>query len=311
RSVWPRIVHGNGAMDTMPLAFKLQPDAFLHRGGAILLDIDVVGKFGDLPGTRKRAPRAKQTNSKRENRDARQSPHRLELHRHRFPVGSCSFEVLPLLEAEHASQNIGRKRLNTAVEVADHGVVVTARVLNRIFRLIQRTLQLRKLLGSTKLWVSFRNSKQRLQRTGELIFGSRLVSRCSRLHRHGTIFGDVFKCALFVRSVSFYGFDEVGNQVVPALELHLDIAPGTVSAGAQLHQAVVHSDQHERDDNQNSEKDQKSHGCSPRAESGLQGDGSTPCLQVQSERKITISYARIQVMTSTKIASCIQSTKRF
>ena len=71
----------------------------------------------------------------------------LELHRHRFAVGGGHFEELPQLEAEHSGQNIGRKGLDLRVQVAHHRVVVAARVLDRVFRLAERALQLGELLG--------------------------------------------------------------------------------------------------------------------------------------------------------------------
>ena len=42
---------------------------------------------------------------------------------------------------------------------------------------------------------------------------------------------------------------------MPPFELHIDIGPGRIAAHPQLHQAVVHPDQNDRDDNENDQED--------------------------------------------------------
>src|ERR1700722_8739175 len=71
----------------------------------------------------------------------------LELHGYWFAVGFAGLEELASLEVEHAGQNVGGEHLYFRVQIAHHGVVVTARVLDGVFRLAQRALQLRELLG--------------------------------------------------------------------------------------------------------------------------------------------------------------------
>src|ERR1051326_4595292 len=59
----------------------------------------------------------------------------------RFAFGLGRFKELFLLEAESAGQQVGRKSLDLRVQVADHSVVVAARILNGVFELIERILQ--------------------------------------------------------------------------------------------------------------------------------------------------------------------------
>ena len=54
---------------------------------------------------------------------------------------------------------------------------------------------------------------------------------------------------LFVGGVALHGFDQIRNQVVAAFELNVDVGPGRVGAHAQLHQAVVHRDQEDAQQN--------------------------------------------------------------
>src|SRR6266849_5251961 len=66
------------------------------------------------------------------------------------------FEELARLESQHVGKDIGRELLDLGVQVADHCVVVAARVLDGIFDLGQRVLQRRKALNGAELWICFR-----------------------------------------------------------------------------------------------------------------------------------------------------------
>ncbi len=86
---------------------------------------------------------------------------RLELH-----VGNGAFggigdlKELPLLEVEHPRNDVGRERLNFGVEVAHHGVVVTARILQRVFQLGERLLQRLELGVGLQVGIGFGNREQ-------------------------------------------------------------------------------------------------------------------------------------------------------
>ena len=52
--------------------------------------------------------------------------------------------------------------------------------------------------------------------------------------------------------ITFGGFDQVGNEVIPALELHVNLRVGVLVAVAQSDQPVVSADdehQHKKDRN--------------------------------------------------------------
>jgi hypothetical protein len=55
--------------------------------------------------------------------------------------------------------------------------------------------------------------------------------------------------AFFVGGVALHGFDQIWNQVVAAFELNIDVGPRRFRAHAQLHQAVVHRDQEDAQQN--------------------------------------------------------------
>ena len=89
--------------------------------------------------------------------------------------GGRDFEKFARFEAEHAGENIGGELLNLGVKVANHGVVIPAGVLDRIFDLRERVLQRSKAFNGAELRIGFGESEEALEGTGKLIFGDGLV----------------------------------------------------------------------------------------------------------------------------------------
>src|SRR4051812_27938290 len=85
----------------------------------------------------------------------RLASHILELHRYRLAVRCGHLEKLFLLEAEHSGENVRRKRLYFRIQIANDCVVVAPRILNGIFGLAERTLQLGELLRRFELRIVF------------------------------------------------------------------------------------------------------------------------------------------------------------
>ena len=42
--------------------------------------------------------------------------------------------------------------------------------------------------------------------------------------------------------IAFYRFDQIGNEIMPSLELYIDVCPGILRLNLQPHQAVVDAD---------------------------------------------------------------------
>src|SRR5579862_505199 len=83
-----------------------------------------------------------------------------ELHGHRIALrGLGNVEELPGLEVEHAGNDVRRERLDLGVEVANHRVVIAARVLDGVFQSAQRALQRLKLFGGAQLGISLGHSQ--------------------------------------------------------------------------------------------------------------------------------------------------------
>jgi hypothetical protein len=62
-----------------------------------------------------------------------------------------------------------------------------------------------------------------------------------------------------VCGIALYSFNQVGNQIVAALELNVDVRPGVVHLNLQPDQTVVHSDQDENDQNQSNQQHPADH----------------------------------------------------
>jgi hypothetical protein len=62
-----------------------------------------------------------------------------------------------------------------------------------------------------------------------------------------------------VLDVALGGLDQVGNQVVAALQLHVDLREGVLEAIAHRHQAVVDRDRPEHDHNDDDEENDSDH----------------------------------------------------
>src|SRR5713101_3223311 len=159
-------------------------------------------------------------------------------------------EVCPLDEAEEQRDLVGRKAVDRRVEIADDGVVVAARALDRFLELAQRGLQLEEALVRLEVGIRLGEREELAQRPRQLVLGLR--ARLRRLRRHGRAAGadDLVERGPLVRGVALDGLDQVGNQVRPALELDVDVRPRLLGPLAQADELVV------RDDNGDDETDE-------------------------------------------------------
>ena len=93
--------------------------------------------------------------------------------------------------------------------------------------------------------------EQLAQGTGELTLGGRRGGRGGRSDGGVAGLDDGVEGGLLVLGVTLDGLDQVGDQIVPALELHVDLRPGVLDLVAPADQAVVRRDQvddHQQDD---------------------------------------------------------------
>src|SRR3989442_6859946 len=176
--------------------------------------------------------------------------------------GAIELEVLALGEAEEQRDLVGREAVDGGVEIADDGVVVATRALNRLLDLAERALELAEALVRLQLRVRLGEREELTERAGQLVLGLR--ARLLRLGRDRRAAGanDLIERGPLVRGVAFDGLDQVGHQVGAAFELHVDVRPRFFGPLAQPDELVVRQD--DRDDE--ADEDEKKNDAAERHE---------------------------------------------
>lgn len=154
---------------------------------------------------------------------------RLELDLDILAFAFSGLEKVVLDERKHSSDQIGRKHLNLGVEIADIAVIEAAGGLDFIFSIRQFILQLSEVLAGFEFRIIFGNRKQRLERARKLVFGGFAFGDCrARFVVHGhsrsTRLGEFYERFTLMRHITFYRLHEIWDEVVAALELHVDVA---------------------------------------------------------------------------------------
>src|ERR1700693_1091698 len=101
-----------------------------------------------------------------------------EAHLGNLALGWCAdLEELARLEVEHARENIGRELRDFCIEVAHDGIVVAPGILEAVFDLTERGLELREAFTGAELRVGLGQSKHLAQRRAERALGPGLLRR--------------------------------------------------------------------------------------------------------------------------------------
>jgi len=97
-----------------------------------------------------------------------------------------------------------------------------------------------------------------------LLLGLRGLANPPRGHCVGARLARLLEHRLLVRRIALHGLDQVGDQVVASLELHVDAAPRLVDPIAAADHAVADEDvdQPREDDQRDYDDDHDSHVCS-------------------------------------------------
>lgn len=168
-------------------------------------------------------------------------------------------KALALLKLEDAGKDDGRERLDGVV-VAKHAVVVAlARVAHLVLGVFERGLELRKVGVRLKIGVSLGHSEELAQGAGQHVVGFHLGFGRGGAHGGVARVDHGGKRVLLVFSVALDGLDQVGDQVVAALQLRVDVLPGVINAIALGDHVVVdagdgadnHNDNNDTDDDGN------------------------------------------------------------
>src|SRR6266850_683258 len=170
-------------------------------------------------------------------------------------VGAVELEILALDEAEEQRDLVGREAVDRGVEIADDGVVVATRALDRLLELAERGLELAKALVRLEVGIRLGEREELPQGARQLVL--RLGARLGRLRRHGRAAGadDLVERRPLVGGVALHGLDQVGHQIGAALELDVDVRPRFIRPLAQPDELVVRHD--DRDDETGEDKEKK------------------------------------------------------
>ena len=167
-------------------------------------------------------------------------------------VKKCAF-----LETEAIGNHVGGERLKLRIEVARICIVETSRRGNFIFGIGEFLLQMQEVAGGLQSRIIFRHRKQTLECVGQHVFGLGMFGRGLGGEGRGAGLRDIGKHFFFMRCVGFHRLDDVWNQIITPLELHLDIRPRFIYAVSASHECVVCYDEPQREEDDDRQNDPK------------------------------------------------------
>ena len=246
RSVGTRVAGGkiaqNAATDFPALG--LHPDGLGDGEIAVAPDVHVADEQHDALGRSARRDSAQQ-----ENERERQAPDRgYGLPPGKAMCGACAsardveLEVRLFPEAQRArNQDIG-KRLRGDVQIARGPIVVAARHLQLVLDLRELGLQVEKILVGLELRIGFRHRHQPVQRSRQCPLRRRLSVDAAGRNARGAPLGHFLKDAAFVCGISLHSRYQIGDEVGPPAQLHVDAAPALAHEIAQADEPVEDND---------------------------------------------------------------------
>ena len=102
---------------------------------------------------------------------------------------------------------------------------------------------MQEILVGLEFRVSLERYTETGKRTGKGLVGSDLLVNRVRIHGGSTGSSHLVKSLLFVRGIALHGIHELRHQVKALLELHVDVGEGILAVVTEFHQAVVHGDE--------------------------------------------------------------------
>src|SRR5918997_2194533 len=167
--------------------------------------------------------------------------------RHGLPLGPLRLEVLLLGEAQGPREEDRREALYLCVVRAHRVVVVLPGEGDLVLRRGELLLEVYEDPVGAQLRVVLGDGEEVADGPAEARFGLGLLPHALRLH--GTRAGLCYPCQdlLLLAEVLFYAFEEVWDQVVPALELDVYLAVRLLGLVPAPHQPVVGDDREDHD----------------------------------------------------------------
>lgn len=182
----------------------------------------------------------------------------LEAYFNIFPlVRVLQLEEIKLFEMEQVGHDRVGEGFDFGIEVAYHPIVKAPRGLDFIFCIRQFVHELGHILVGFELRVGFYRNAETPHEPAERLFGLgqiRGIAQLLRVERSRARPRNIFEQLLFVLHVPFDARDQIGNEVVPALELHINITPAFLRSVAQADEGVEDHDEPEYENANDNER---------------------------------------------------------
>src|SRR5215212_6460792 len=159
--------------------------------------------------------------------------------RHGLPLGALRLEVLPLREAHSAGEDHGREALYFGVVGLDGVVVVLPGEGDLVLRRGELLLEVDEDRVRPELRVIPGHGEQVPDGSTESRLRLGLLARRLGLHGLGAGLRDLGEHVLLLAEVLLDAFEEVGDQIVPTLELHVYLPVRLLDLVAPPHEPVV------------------------------------------------------------------------
>ena len=156
---------------------------------------------------------------------------------------------------EHAGNGFARCIIFSGCIVEE-----AARCGELVFEMAQLLLQIDKSLARFQFWIAFRQSEDARQAIRQSIFRSNPLLRIARFHRGVAGLNHGFKCVALMRHIGFDAAQQIGNEIMPLAQLHIDIAKGLAAALAQCHEGVIAPAKGDQNERNCADQNVKSHG---------------------------------------------------
>ncbi len=156
-------------------------------------------------------------------------------------------------EAEGFGEQHGREGLDAGIVLADRAVVEAPRRGDLAFDIGELLLQFEEVLVRLQVGIGLRNGDQAAERARQGLLGLGLLRRTLRGGDRGRArLHHLVERALLMGRIALHRLDEIGNEVMALLHLHVDIGEGLLDALSQADEAVIGHDaeagDHDEDD---------------------------------------------------------------
>src|SRR5918997_5867443 len=161
---------------------------------------------------------------------------------HGLPLGTLGLEVFLLGEAHGTGEDDRREALDLGVVGLDRVVVVLPREGDLVLRRRELLLEVDQDRVGAKLRIVLGNGEQVPDGPGKTGLGLGLLSRRLGLHSLGASLSYLRKHVLLLAEVLLHAFEEVRDQVISPLELHIYLPVRLLYLITSPHEPVVGDD---------------------------------------------------------------------